>query len=119
MPFSRRIGLRMSAWSTSSIATGRRSAAIRPAKPRPTGIRTPRSTSSSMPLAACATRSPATSSSSRNAAVSAPRMPAMRSSSSQSSSFIDSDVSAASVMRRSSPIATSAEGRVGPAMAAS
>ena len=52
MPFSRRIGLRMSAWSTSVMAIGRRSAAIRPAKPRPTGMRTPCSTSSSMPLAA-------------------------------------------------------------------
>ena len=38
MPFSRRIGLRMSAWSTSGIAIGRRSAAMRPAKPRPSGI---------------------------------------------------------------------------------
>ena len=37
MPFSRRIGLRMSAWSTSGIVMGRRSAAMRPAKPRPSG----------------------------------------------------------------------------------
>ena len=34
------------------MITGRRSAAMRPAKPRPSGIRTPCSTSSSMPLAA-------------------------------------------------------------------
>ncbi len=31
----------MSAWSTSVICTGPRSAATRPAKPRPTGMRTP------------------------------------------------------------------------------
>ena len=36
MPFSRRIGLSTSAWSTSSSTMGRRSAATRPAKPRPT-----------------------------------------------------------------------------------
>ena len=41
MPFSRRIGLRMSAWSTSSIVIARRSEAMRPAKPLPTGITTP------------------------------------------------------------------------------
>ena len=52
MPFSRRIGLRMSAWSTSSIAIARRSAAMRPANPVPTGISTPCSTSSSIPFAA-------------------------------------------------------------------
>ena len=39
MPFSRRIGLRMSAWSTSAMAIARRSAAMRPAKPRPSGMR--------------------------------------------------------------------------------
>ena len=39
MPFSRRIGLRMSAWSTSGISIARRSATIRPANPRPTGAR--------------------------------------------------------------------------------
>ena len=119
MPFSRRIGLRMSAWSTSSIATDWRSAAIRPAKPRPTGTRTPCSTSSSMPLAACATRSPDTSSRSRNAAVSLPRIAAMRSSSSLSSSGIDSEASAASLIRWSSRRATSGEGVGRPPMAAS
>ena len=35
IPFSRRIGLRTCAWSTSSRITGRFSAAIRPAKPPP------------------------------------------------------------------------------------
>ena len=55
MPFSRRIGFRMSAWSTSAMKIATRSAAIRPAKPRPSGIRTPCSTSSSIPLAARAT----------------------------------------------------------------
>ena len=35
MPFSRRIGFRTSAWSTSSITIGLRSAATRPAKPSP------------------------------------------------------------------------------------
>src|SRR5215467_12493828 len=52
IPFSRRSGLRTCAWSTSSRITGRFSAAIRPAKPPPTGTRTPCSTSSSMPSAA-------------------------------------------------------------------
>ena len=52
IPFSRRIGLRMSAWSTSAIVIARFSAAMRPAKPPPSGMRTPCSTSSSMPLAA-------------------------------------------------------------------
>ena len=47
----------MSAWSTSSMKIARRSAAIRPANPRPTGIRTPCSTSSSIPFAARATSS--------------------------------------------------------------
>ena len=51
-----------------------RPAAIRPAKPRPTGMRTPRSTSSSRPLAARATSSWPSSSRSRIAAVSTPRM---------------------------------------------
>ena len=37
MPFSRRIGLRMSAWSTSVMAIAWRSAAMRPAKPRAEG----------------------------------------------------------------------------------
>ncbi len=48
----------------------RRSAATRPAKPRPTGIVTPCSTSSSMPLAARATSSSPVPSSMRIAAVS-------------------------------------------------
>ena len=59
----------MSAWSTSVMAIGRRPAAIRPAKPRPTGRPTPCSTSSSMPLAARACNS--SPSSSRIATVSA------------------------------------------------
>ena len=82
MPFSRRIGLRMSAWSTSSMAIARRSAAMRPAKPLPTGICTPRSTSSSMPLAARARSVVPVSSISRIAAVSESRISLMRSSSS-------------------------------------
>ncbi len=75
------------------------SAAMRPAKPRPRGIRTPCSTSSSIPLAARATSSPASSSSSRNAAVSACRISAIRSSSSASSSSSARWASAASVTR--------------------
>ena len=38
IPFWRRIGLRMSAWSTSAMAIGCRWAATRPAKPLPTGM---------------------------------------------------------------------------------
>ena len=53
---------------------GRRSAAIRPAKPRPTGIRTPCSTSSSIPLAARARSMSPLGSSSRIAAVSVSRI---------------------------------------------
>ena len=60
-------------------------AAMRPAKPPPTGMRTPRSTSSSRPLAARATSSWASSSRSRMAAVSTPRMSFARASSSSSS----------------------------------
>ena len=56
MSFSRRIGLRTFEWSTSSMITGRRSAAMRPANPFPTGMRTPWRTSSSIPRAAVATR---------------------------------------------------------------
>ena len=79
IPFSRRIGLRTSAWSTSSRITGRRSAATRPAKPRPTGIRTPCSTSSSIPTAARATSSFVSSSSSSIAHVSTSRSSRVRS----------------------------------------
>ena len=61
----------MSAWSTSGMKIARRSAAIRPAKPPPTGIVTPCSTSSSIPLAARARSSSPLGSSSRIAAVSA------------------------------------------------
>ena len=57
IPFSRRIGLRTCARSTSSRTIGRASAATRPAKPPPTGILTPCSTSSSIPIAARATSS--------------------------------------------------------------
>src|SRR5579872_4190167 len=52
MPFSRRIGLWTSALPRSSSTTGRRLSAIPPANPFPTGTRTPRSTSSSIPTAA-------------------------------------------------------------------
>src|SRR4051812_34048382 len=97
MPFSRRIGFMMSAWSTSRIRIGRRSAAIRPAKPRPRGRRTPCSTSSSMPLAARACSS--SPSRSRIATVSTLRISAIRSSSSCSSSSTDRYASAASVTR--------------------
>ena len=51
-PFSRRIGLQMSASARFRIRTGLRVAAMRPAKPRPIGILIPRSTSSSSPFAA-------------------------------------------------------------------
>ena len=83
MPFSRRIGLRMSAWSTSGMAIARRSAAMRPAKPAPSGMRTPCSTSSSMPLAARACS--VSPSSRRIATVSTSRMSDTRCSSSCSS----------------------------------
>src|SRR5690349_18452490 len=79
----------------------RRSAAMRPAKPLPTGIRTPASTSSSMPLAARATSSSLASSSSRNAAVSERRISAIRLSSSISSPSSGRYASAASVTRSS------------------
>src|SRR5437764_1509742 len=77
-PLSRRIGLRTSAWSTSESTIARRSAAMRPAKPRPSGMRSPRSSSSSRPFAARATSSPPDSSS-RMAAVSAERTSRTRS----------------------------------------
>ena len=79
----------MSAWSTSGMMIGRRSAAMRPAKPRPTGIRTPCSTSSSMPLAARARSTRPSCSSSRMAAVSASRISRMRSSSAPSRSSVE------------------------------
>ena len=70
MPFSRRSGLSTFVWSTCSRITGRFSAAMRPAKPLPRGIRTPWRTSSSMPRAAVATRYRPDGFSSRTAAVS-------------------------------------------------
>ena len=85
IPFSRRIGLSTSAASMSSRITGRLPAATRPAKPPPTGIRTPASTSSSIPTAARATSSSVSSSSSRTAQVSTPRMSRIRGSSTSSS----------------------------------
>ena len=99
MPFSRRIGLTMSACSTSGITIARRSAAMRPAKPRPTGIETPCSTSSSIPLAARAVRSSPFSSSIRIAAVSVFSASVRRSSSAVSMSSSDRYASAASVIR--------------------
>ena len=109
IPFSRRIGLRMSAWSTSGMTIGRRSAATRPAKPRPTGMRTRCSTSSSIPFAARA-RSIWSSSSStrRNAAVSLCRTSATRSSSSARRSSSVRWASAASVTRCSAASGTRA-----------
>ena len=86
MPFSRRIGLRMSAWSTSGMKIGSRSATMRPAKPPPTGILTPRSTSSSIPLAARANSILPSGSSIRMAAVSLRRISVIRSSRAASSS---------------------------------
>ena len=99
MPFSRRIGLRMSAWSTSGITIACRSAAMRPAKPSPTGIVTPCSTSSSMPLAARARSTSPFGSSMRMAAVSLSSAAATRSSSSASRSSSERYASAASVTR--------------------
>ena len=78
---------------------GRRSAAIRPANPLPTGICTPRSTSSSIPFAARARNVMPVSSSNRIAAVSDPRISVTRSSSSRSNSSSDRYASAASATR--------------------
>src|SRR5215210_3058915 len=97
IPFSRRIGLSTSACSTSSRITGSRRAATRPAKPRPTGIRTPRSTSSSIPTAARATSSCASGSSSRTAHVSTSRTSRVRRSSDASSCSSSRCARAASV----------------------
>ena len=97
MPFSRRIGFSTSAWSTSSSTIGRRSAAIRPAKPPPIGIRTPCSTSSSSPTAARATSSSLRSSRRRTAAVSASSTSRIRVRSSPRSSSRSRCDSAASV----------------------
>ena len=52
MPRSTRSGFRTVVWSTVVRMTGSRDAATRPAKPAPSGMRTPCRTSSSMPLAA-------------------------------------------------------------------
>ncbi len=71
MPRSTSSGLRTVEWFTSVRMTGSRVAATRPAKPVPSGIRTPWRTSSSMPLAAVATSWLADWSSSSTAAVSA------------------------------------------------
>jgi hypothetical protein len=82
MPLSRSSGLTTSATSMSSIASGRRVAATRPAKPRPRGTRTPWYTSSSIPRAAVATSSSLASSRRRTAAVSTARISRRRSSNS-------------------------------------
>ena len=86
MPFWRRIGLSTSAWSTSSSTIGRASAATRPAKPPPTGMRTLCSTSSSSPTAARATSSFVSLSSMSTAAVSTSSTSLSRTSSSPISS---------------------------------
>ncbi len=61
MPRSTSSGFRTVVWSTVVRMTGSRDAATRPAKPVPSGMRTPCRTSSSMPLAAVATSWPADS----------------------------------------------------------
>ena len=84
IPFSQRIGFATVVESTLSRHTGSFDRAMRPAKPTPTGTRTPWRTSSSMPHAARATRSTESLSRSSTAAVSASRMPRTRSNSSMS-----------------------------------
>ena len=71
MPRSTSSGFRTVVWSTLVRMTGSRDAATRPAKPVPSGMRTPCLTSSSMPLAAVAISCRADWSSSSTAAVSA------------------------------------------------
>ena len=92
--FRRRIGLKIG-YSSTSITIGRASSATRPAKPAPTGIRTP--TSSSIPSAARATSSFVSSSSSRTAQVSVRRMSRILGRRTLSSSFTSRCASAASV----------------------
>src|SRR5438270_568326 len=103
IPFSRRIGLRTCAWSTSGRITGRRSAATVPAKPSPTGMRTPASTSSSSPTAERATSSFRSGSSRRTAHVSTPRISLMRTTSVSSNTSSSRCASAASVIACSCP----------------
>src|SRR6266545_766055 len=83
------------------MTSGRAEAAIRPAKPYPTGIRTPWRTSSSRPLAAVATSSRPDGSSSRIAEVSADINSRVREASSVSRSSTPSWANAASVTARS------------------
>src|SRR5438876_341233 len=104
-PFCRRIGFSTWAWLTSATKMGRFSAATRPAKPLPSGIRTPAATSSSKPLAARATRSPPFSS--RMAAVSVPRIERTRTRSSFSSSSSGRRASAVSLTAASRRTASS------------
>ena len=72
--FSQSTGLATVVASTRSSRIGLRVAAIRPAKPAPSGTRTPWRTSGSMPRAARAMSVPELSSSSSTAAVSASRI---------------------------------------------
>ena len=96
IPFSRRIGLKMSAWSTSSMAIARRSAAIRPANPGRPGSPPPARPPPRSPSRRARAPPP---SSSRIAAVSMPTIPATRSSSSGSRSPSGRMARAASVIR--------------------
>ena len=97
MPFSQRIGFATVVSSTRSSRTASFVAAMRPAKPTPSGMRTPSRTSSSMPQAARATSWPEPSSSSRTAAVSASRIWRTRLRSSSNRSSTPSRASAESV----------------------
>ena len=97
MPFSHRIGLETVVESTRSNRTACLVAAIRPAKPIPTGTRTPWRTSSSMPHAALATSPSAPLSKRSTAAVSTEMMSRTRASNSSSKLSRSRDVSLVSV----------------------
>ncbi len=99
MPFSRNRGLKRSAWLTSSMMMGLPCATTLPARPFPTGMRTPSSTSSSRPWAAQATSSSPSFRSSRMATVSTRSTSRMRLRDSESTSSIDRWASAESVIR--------------------
>ncbi len=117
MPLSSSSGLTTLVWSTSSRITQRSSAAIRPAKPLPTGTLTPCCTSSSSPLAAVATRCPDGMSSSSTAVVSAPSACRTRSTSVTSNSCgpsRDSAASATDSMSRSLASMSASKPSAGP-----